>query len=290
MMPQTLHLLALGGALFSGLATIWIRQGLRGSDPYTGLFVNVVVGTVSLWTAVIATGGLGHVSPRGALFFMLAGLVGTVGGRLLRFVSIEKVGASIATALINLNPLVASLLAVLLLGERVTPTLLLGTFVITTGTVLLSASRSSMGFRSWHLVFPLLSAFCFGVVAILRKLGLGHMGAVMGATVNTTTALLAFAAYAVGSGNRGTLTCRGRSLACFVAAGVGENAAVFLNIVALGVGAVSVVAPLYATTPLFVLLLSPVFLRSFERLSGRVVVGTILIVAGVVIITGLTPR
>src|SRR4029450_11647267 len=49
MMPQTPHLLALGGALFWGLATIWIRQGLRGSDPYTGFFVNVVVGTVSLW-------------------------------------------------------------------------------------------------------------------------------------------------------------------------------------------------------------------------------------------------
>jgi len=288
--PSTAQALALIAAVLSAGATIFVRQGLRGSDPYVGVWINIVVGTIGFWVAAVLTGQLTRFTIVGIGLFMLAGLVGTVGGRLLRFVSIEKVGASIATALINLNPLVASLLAVLLLGERVTPTLLLGTFVITTGTVLLSASRSSMGFRSWHLVFPLLSAFCFGVVAILRKLGLGHMGAVMGATVNTTTALLAFAAYAVGSGNRGTLTCRGRSLACFVAAGVGENAAVFLNIVALGVGAVSVVAPLYATTPLFVLLLSPVFLRSFERLSGRVVVGTILIVAGVVIITGLTPR
>src|SRR4030095_7137436 len=113
MMPQTLHLLALGGAFFSAAATIFIRQGLRGSDPYAGFFVNVVVGTISLWIAVIATGGLGHVSLKGALFFMSAGLIGTVGGRLLRFVAIEKVGASIAAALINLNPFVASALAIM---------------------------------------------------------------------------------------------------------------------------------------------------------------------------------
>src|SRR5207249_6260365 len=123
---------------FSALATIYIRQGLRASDPYAGFFVNVVVGTVSLWIAVIATGGLGHVSTRGALFFVLAGLIGTVGGRLLRFFAIEKVGASIAAALINLNPFVASALAIALLGERITLPIVVGTVVIVAGTTLLS--------------------------------------------------------------------------------------------------------------------------------------------------------
>src|SRR5262249_37048563 len=165
MMPQTLHLLALGGALFSGLATIWIRHGLRGSDPYTGFFVNVVVGTVSLWTAVIATGGLGHVSPRGALFFMCAGLIGTVGGRLLRFVSIEKVGASIAAALINLNPFVSSALAIALLGERITVPIVIGTVVIVAGTVLLSLGGRRLRFRPGLLALPILSAACLRVLA-----------------------------------------------------------------------------------------------------------------------------
>src|SRR5262249_31865597 len=173
MMPQTLHLLALGGALFSGLATIWIRHGLRGSDPYTGFFVNVVVGTVSLWTAVIATGGLGHVSPRGALFFMCAGLIRTVGRRPLRFVSIEKVGASIAAALINLNPFVSSALAIALLGERITVPIVIGTVVIVAGTVLLSLGGKRLGFRPGLLALPILSATCFGVVAGFFKIRLG---------------------------------------------------------------------------------------------------------------------
>ena len=290
MMPQSLHLLALGGALFSGLATIWIRQGLRGSDPYTGFFVNVVVGTVSLWTAVIATGGLGHVSPRGALFFMCAGLIGTVGGRLLRFVSIEKVGASIAAALINLNPFVSSALAIVLLGERITVPIVIGTVVIVGGTVLLSLGGKRLGFRPALLALPILSATCFGVVAVLRKLGLSDTSAVVGSAINVTTALVAYSAFLIASGRVEVMVCRGRSLAYFVAAGLAENVGVFMNVVALGMGRVSVVTPLYGTAPIFVLILAPFFLRDVERLTTRVVVGTLLIVFGVYLITALSGR
>src|SRR2546422_9784766 len=105
MMPQTMHLLALAGALCSAAATIFIRRGLRGGDPYTGFWINVVVGTTSLWTAVIVTGGPGHLSIRGALLFGLAGLIRPVGGRPLRFVPIEEVRGSISAAPLQLNPL-----------------------------------------------------------------------------------------------------------------------------------------------------------------------------------------
>ena len=290
MMPQTLHLLALGGALFSGLATIWIRQGLRGSDPYTGFFVNVVVGTVSLWTAVIVTGGLGHVSPRGALFFMCAGLIGTVGGRLLRFVSIEKVGASIAAALINLNPFVSTALAIVLLGESITVPIVIGTAVIVAGTTLLSLGGKRLGFRLSLLTLPILSAVCFGVVAVLRKLGLSDTSAVVGSAINVTTALVAYSTFLIASGRVGVMVCRGRSLAYFAAAGLAENVGVFMNVVALGMGRVSVVTPLYGTAPIFVLILAPLFLRDVERLTTRVVVGTLLIVSGVYLITALSGR
>jgi drug/metabolite transporter, DME family len=290
MMPQTMHILALGGALFSALATIWIRQGLRASDPYTGFFVNVVVGTVSLWIAVIATGGLGHVSPRGALFFMCAGLIGTVGGRLLRFVAIEKVGASIAAALINLNPFVSSALAILLLGESITVPIVIGTVVIVAGTTLLSLGGKRLGFRPSLLTLPILSAVCFGVVAVLRKLGLSDTSAVVGSAINVTTALVAYTAFLLASGRPEVMVCRGRSLAYFTAAGLAENVGVFMNVVALGMGRVSVVTPLYGTAPIFVLALAPFFLRNVERLTTRVVVGTLLIVFGVYLITLLSGR
>jgi len=289
-MPRTVHALALVSALCSAGATIFIRQGLRGRGPYTGFWINLVVGTVGLWAAVLLTGGFGHPSAAGVAFFVLAGLIGTVAGRLLRFVSIDKVGASVAASLINLHPLVATGVAILLLGERVTAPILAGTVVIVLGTTLLSVGGQRTGFRPWQITLPLLSATCFGVVAVLRKLGLSETGAVLGSAINITTALVAFTGFLLASGDRDALACRGRSLAYFVAAGVAENGAVFLNVVALSLGAVSVVAPLYGTAPIFVLFLSFFFLRGVETLSARLVLGTLLIVLGVANMTPQTER
>ena len=86
------------------------------------------------------------------------------------------------------------------------------------------------------------------------------------------------------------MVCRGRSLAHFTAAGLLENAGVFMNVVALSLGTVSVVTPLYGTAPIFVLFLAPFFLRDVETLSGRVILGTLLIVLGVYLITALSGR
>ena len=289
-MLSSYHVLALASALCSAAATIFIRQGLRGSDPYTGTWINVAVGTVGLWLAVLLMDNPGRPSPRAVAFFVLAGLIGTVGGRLLRFLSIERVGASISAALINLSPLISAALAIVLLGEPVTGPTAVGTLVIVAGAVLLSVGGRQVGYRPWHLTLPLLSAMCFGVVAILRKLGLGGAGAVMGSAINVTAALIAFTALLVASGRRDAMVCRGRSLGYFVAAGVAENAGVFMNVVALNAGMVSVVAPLNATSPVFTLLLSFFFLRGLETLTGRIVVGTLLIVAGVYLITALGGR
>src|SRR5256886_10521347 len=176
-MPRTVHALALVSALCSAGATIFIRQGLRGRGPYTGFWINLVVGTVGLWAAVLLTGGFGHPSAAGVAFFVLAGLIGTVAGRLLRFVSIDRVGASVAASLINLHPLVATGVAILLLGERVTPPILAGTVVILLGTTLLSVCRQRARLPPRQVDLYLLSATCFGVVAVLRKLGLNETGA-----------------------------------------------------------------------------------------------------------------
>ena len=80
------------------------------------------------------------------------------------------------------------------------------------------------------------------------------------------------------------MACRGPSLYYFAAAGLAENTGVFLNVLALGLGKVSVVVPLYGTAPIFVLLLSFFFLRGLEILNKRLVLGSVLIVLGIYLI------
>jgi uncharacterized membrane protein len=281
---------ALAAAILSAAATILIRQGLRGSDPYTGFWINCMVGFVGLWIAVLFTGGFHEISAYSVVLFAAAGLIGTVGGRLTRFLAIEKVGASVSAAVINLTPLIATILAIGLLGERVTMPIVVGTVVIVVGTVLLSSSGLRLGFEPWMIVFPLASATCFGIVQVIRKVALGGIGPIPGTAVNLTAALIAFSTLMIAQGHRGILKCRGRSLAYLIGAGITENLGVFLTIVALGHGAVSVVTPLTAAAPLFVLFFTPIFLRGVEALTTRVVVGTLLIVAGVCLITALAGR
>jgi len=207
-----------------------------------------------------------------------------MGGRLLRFLSIETTGPSVSAALVNLNPLVSTALAVLILGERVTLPLLAGTLVTIAGTTLLSLGGRAVGIRPVMLLMPLGSACCFGTVAVLRKLALDGAGVVIGAAANVTMAFVAFTAFLLLTGQAGAMHCRGRSLLYFVLAGVAENLGVFLVLVALGYGAVSVVAPLTIISPVFVLMLSFFFLRGLEVLNTRLIVGSLLIVLGVYLV------
>jgi DME family drug/metabolite transporter len=286
----TVPALALISAFLSAAATILIRYGLQRYGPYTGVWINVVVGAVGLWVAVLVTGGMGHPSPRSLALFVLAGLIGTVAGRMLRFLAIEAVGASISAGFMNLTPLVSSGLAILLLGERVTLPIVAGTLVIVFGTMLLSTGGRSLGVRPVLLWLPALSATCFGVVAILRKVGLSGAAPVPGAAVNVSTALVVFTAFLLASGQARVMRCSGRSLFYFVVAGLAENLSVFLVILALSMGAVSVVAPLTNVAPIFVLLLSAIFLRGIEMLNARVIGGVLLIVVGAFLITALGGR
>jgi drug/metabolite transporter (DMT)-like permease len=281
------HVLALAGAFSSAVAAVLIRHGLRSGSAYAGYWLNLAVGAACLWATVLLTGSSGPIDPRGVAVFALAGLVGTVAGRLLRFVSIERVGASVTAALNNLYPFISTALAILLLGERLTLAIAVGTVVIVLGTVLLSASGQRVGFAPRDLAYPILSAACFGVVAVLRKVGLGQMGAVEGFVVNVTTALVAFTAFLLVSGRRYALTADRRALGYFAVAGVAENAGVFLGLLALKGGTVAAVTPLAGTAPVFALLLSYLFLRGVETLTGLLVLGTACIVLGVYLITAL---
>src|SRR5205814_8298477 len=110
-------------------------------------------------------------------------------------------------AINNLAPLIASGLAILLLGERVTLPIVAGTLVIVAGARLLSLSGRQVGFRVRHLGYPLLAPSCFGVVAVVRKLGLHQPGPLFDSAINITPAMVASTAFYDPSGTQRALRC-----------------------------------------------------------------------------------
>ena len=199
-MPATVPALALASAIHPRLPPP--SSSVRGCAPAA----RTPAGSTSRWgrsacgpRRLLFTGGLGSPDDEGdRQLFVLAGVIGTVAGRFLRFMAIQRLGASIASPLSNLNPLVSTGLAILLLGEQVTLPILSGTVVIVAGATLLSMGGRQVGFRPWHLVLPILSAFCFGVVAIFRKDRAGrHRWRSPARAINVTTALIVFTAFLI---------------------------------------------------------------------------------------------
>src|SRR5256885_12692628 len=237
-------MLALASALCSAVATMLIQRGLRRGNFYAGFWINIAVGMIGLWSLVLLLVPREDYHWSAVPYFIFSGVVGTAAGRLFRVAAIEKVGAPVAAAINNLSPFISTGLAILLLGERVTLPILLGTLVIVLGTILLSMSGRYVGFRSVHLFYPFLSACCFGSVAIIRKLGLSHAPPMLGYAINVTTAFIALTAYLMVSGQFSTVVCDGKSLWYFVVAGLGEHVAVLFVLIALSLGQVSVVTPL----------------------------------------------
>ena len=280
--PQAM---ALGSALCAACATLLIQRGLQRSNFYAGAWINVVVGAVAAWSATLLIVPWHAYTWRAVPYFVFSGVVGTAGGRLFRVLAIQKVGAPVAAAINNLAPLVATGLAILVLGEHVTLPILGGTLIIVAGTILLSLSGRYVGFRVRDLAYPFIAASCFGTVAVVRKLGLSAAGPLFDAAINVTAALVASTTFVAASGHLTSLRCDRRSLGWFVAGGIAENSGVFLVLLALGFGDVSVVIPLAGTAPLFVLLITYFIPKEAARLHWRLVAGAVMIVLGVMVLT-----
>jgi uncharacterized membrane protein len=287
-MAESAELLALVSAFCSAVGTILVQRGLQRSNVYAGFWVNVTVGTLGLWAAVLLFVPRAEWDWSALPYFVVSGVVGTACGRLCRVTAIEKVGAPVAAAVSNLAPLFTTALAIVLFAEDVTLLELLGTLVIVLGTVVLSLSRKQAGFPLRYLAYPLMTAVCFGLVQVVRKAGLSDAGPLFDGALNVTAAWVAATAYVFASGHGPALRADGASLLYLGAGGAAENASALLVIVALGYGEVSLVSPLAATAPLFVLPLALLFPSAAGRPGWRIALGTVLIVAGVVLLAGPT--
>lgn len=283
------YALAVLSSVAWGLSTVISKRGLdAGGTPAQSALVVEVVNGLLFWGALLVGGGsiLG-LSPRTIGIFVVAGVIGTAIGRVIHYTGVRRVGASITAAGINTRPLFATLLAVSLLGERVTPLTGLGILTIIAGLVTLSVSRGGdiRGWRPRDLVFAVGAAAAYGAGNVIRRFGLTATDAspLEAVAVNVTAAVVVLAAYAASRPD--PIRPPRAATRYFAAAGVAAAVALFTLFEALDRGPVVIVDPLSGTSSLFAVLFTAILLRDVERVTARTVLGAALIVVGAGLVT-----
>ncbi|MBU2608088.1 MAG: DMT family transporter [Chloroflexi bacterium] len=132
--------------------------------------------------------------------------------------------------------------------------------------------------------FSIGAALAWGVTAVLTRQSLGGLTPPLtGATVALLSGTLILGAISI-KAREPDLKRKKRAIGLFVIAGAAAGSAVTMYFFALSMAPVAIIAPIAYSYPMFALLLSYLFLGQLEKITMRIVVGTIAVVAGIALV------
>jgi uncharacterized membrane protein len=284
-------ILAVSSAFFNATSSIISRVGLRHYDPFSGFVINLMVMVAGSIAISLFTIPLDQFVNRAALYFIITGIMGPLLARFLLFSGIHRVGASIAIPIHSTRALYAVIGAVAILGESLTPPIILGIFLMILGVTTVSIEQSGGTIeRQWSrkdLGFPIMAAALLGIAHVIRKVGLDMIPSpIIGVTLQNTTALIFMPLLAIAQQPKQKVILNEmRAWVIFGFSGLTLLISQLCMFYALDLGQVVIVSPLFSLSPLFVLILVAIFLRGIERLTWKIVLGTLLIVGGTTVLT-----
>ena len=289
-------LITLGAALALASQSLFLRIGTSDGHPSDAVFIVILVNLALLlppvaifyypdygltWTSVLA--------------FVGAGICGTILGRLLKYTSISRIGASRTEPITATNALFATILGVVLLGESMTPIHWFGVLLIVGGVAAIAwetSHKNSEELSSRELVIGLLipfaAAFMYALEPIFATIGIDDGTPVLvGLVLKTIVAAVVYTGYVWWREDRtGTGILPVKNRRWFVLAGVTNTLFVSGYYVSLSLAPVSVVVPIIITSTLFVVVLSAISLPAhIEQVTWKLAVAATVVVSGVLVVS-----
>ncbi|MGI6096556.1 MAG: EamA family transporter [Dethiobacteria bacterium] len=321
-------ILALAGAFLYGASHVFIRQGLIDARVdktvgfYLTLLINVIFNSLVLLVTLLFWDSVPGFNQIGFWFFVVAGFLTSYLGRVALFESIERIGASRATALKITAPLFTVILGIIFLKERLSLISFIGIALIFIGVYFVSREtrtkvddgqfqklslirtaqpkkeeneesvkeryfQSAEQVLKWGLVFGVLSGLAFGVGNVFRKFGvLYYPFPLAGVTISSWTAFLVISAQFI---------CQNRDLKTLLSfdnifkggylwAGITSSLAQYSIFFALLFSPVSLVNSIKAGESLFTVLVSWVLLKDQELLNLRFILSALVLLSGVTLV------
>lgn len=284
------ELAALGGAFLWATSSTLVGSQTRRVPVAVISAVQLLAATAVLWAIALVLLLLGAIE--GTSLARIAALVGTalIGpalGDTLYFAGIRMLGVARAFPVAMAgSPLFTIALAALLIGESITPSVVLGGLLTIAGICLIAARRQKdealkeeSPVRGFSIV--LLAALLWAVATVSLRVAADGVSAPLASAIRIPAAAL-FAVLLARSTGR---TLRpghygARSMLTLAAAGVlGVGAGSMVYVLAIQQAGAARTAILTSTAPLFALPLAVLLLH--ERITPRVAAGTLLSIAGI---------
>jgi drug/metabolite transporter (DMT)-like permease len=287
-------LLSLLGALFFGFNNLATRRAVvRVKDTSPGVALSVFVSVPAVLAVLVLTGKLGDLIRfpwHSYLWLLGAGIIHYYVGRSLNYRSVQLVGANLTGILRRSSPLMAVFLGVVVLGETVTGTMLFGLLLILLGVGLVGwtpwqprgGKNSFLQIGPKGVLLGIGAGVCYGISPLMIKMALNSYSAPLAAVLITFVGAAAvFAVSSMAGRKRAELfTMEKATFWWFVISGLVVVLAQVSRFLALSMAPISIVSPLFDTSPIMVVILSFFFNRKLEVFSKSIVFSAIVVVIG----------
>ena len=283
-LPYLVPFYGLASAFLFALSNHFSNMGLERSDARSGTLVSIATSAVAYWLFAPFFLKGWYWLTTAALMFAIVGIIRPALSTTLAISSIKMMGPTLTSSLTAVTPIFGAIFAIIILGERMSLPIAVGTGAVVVGAVV--AALNPKGLKRtwplWAIGLPLGASLIRAIGHIVTKYGLLEVDSpsfavLVGNTVSLGTTLLAFK----GRGRR--LSGARSANLWFFAAGIANALSLqFLNN-ALAVGDVVAVVPLVSATPVFALLMG-VFFFGRETVTWRTVATIAFIVPGVILV------
>ena len=299
---MTGELAAATAALAFGLSTVTARRFMDAVTPEAGALVSIVMNVITFWTlaaVVILRNGVPPLPANALILFVVGGVAGTLIGRNLSYLSIERIGPSLLVTIRLSQTIVTLLFGLAFLGEFPRPWQLGGLASVLAGLWISLRSRETarprdgsmrpapaarrLDIAALLLAFASAAAFSFGDTA--RRAALVMVPApVLGAAIGASAALVAHLIWSIARHSARWPAGPGlRSVDLWTSAFF-NTVAILLLYVALRSAPVAIVSTLYNLQVLVVLAASRLLLGDREPIGAPLIGGSVLALAGTAMI------
>jgi drug/metabolite transporter (DMT)-like permease len=274
-------------SLCFAVASLLAQRGYHLSPAPWGAWITITGNAMFLLAAHFTLNSDTRLWVTENLLFVAVGLFVPGLTRVLSFRGIRTMGSSITSTIVNTTPMFSTVLAILVLGERPGPLVLLGVCLTVAGLIAVSWAAEQTSYKKVELIYPFLAALLFSLKDVTVRWGLSGGGGqpIFAAGIAALTSTIEiFLIIRLIHGEGFSLPPR-RVFLWFLASGLFTGGAFLFMYLAFSMEKVSIVSPLINSYAVFVLILTPLMARRIESVTWRKIAGAAMVVGGIFLLS-----